>query len=663
MIYQDILSHARLFADHLESNSSIIRDILCRYQSKQVIDDELKRSAETLRNLYQIKRYFPSSFLSRSTAVFLPLNLPLYSLILFGIMPAYQSTSLIIRVPEIMNELFQELFQKIEMAKHYPNITLFEGHREKFLCDYCKTSSAVIFTGKYENFLKIQQACSPDTLILYNGVGHNPIVVTSSADIDLAVKKTIEVKLFNNGQDCAGPDTILVHRSISDLYADKLVRELSKVRGGQSYSDDEVVIGPLFEKSSLVDIVHLISDLRKKGAKILYGGQVDLNQNIVYPCVMKFSLSRLQNFTEVYSPLFLIAEYSHDQELDLYFNDSNDQYQNNDMYISLFGESNYVSKMNNGIVLKNCIIHDVEIGTREYGGYSPGASLVSYCRLKIAKPLLIPREIHRFLRPENQPLFTRLLSVKKKQEQEFVVSQFRSNVERIFGDQLSFAYIFGSFANGKDKRYSDIDTFICVRKKIARQIESYLKWLFDIHEALGRIPDFKYPAEIVSVSDLESVINLFPKIELSATKNRPSSYDAMVWCHSLSQPWLGLLKAENVSIAWKSLFGDHKSRLLRSFLRNLEKRIVKKSSCLYCLGSEVYEIPRREPEISNFINNLKGRGLVKILKMIPFEEKMIYENIVSSLVSEREFIGRGLSNTAESKYLYDPYFRFGAVGS
>lgn len=662
MIYQDIISHARLFADHLESNTKVIRDILCKYQSKQVIDDELKRSAETLRNLSQIKRYFPSSFLSRSTAVFLPLNLPLYSLILFGIMPAYQSTSLIIRVPEIMNKLFQELFQKIEMAKHYPNIRLFEGHREEFLCDYCKTSSVVIFTGRYKNFLKIQRACSPDTLILYNGVGHNPIVVTSSADIDLAVKKTIEVKLFNNGQDCAGPDTILVHRSVSDLYADKLIRELSKVRCGQSYSDDEVVVGPLFEKSSLVDIVHLISDIRKKGAKILYGGQVDLNQNIVYPCVMKFSLSQLQTFTEVYSPLFLIAEYSHDQELDLYFNDSNNQYQNNDMYISLFGESDYVSKMNNGIVLRNCIVHDVEIGTREYGGYSPGASLVSYCKLKIAKPLLIPREIHRFLRPESQPSFTRLLSVKKKQEQEFVVSQFQSNVDRIFGDQLSFAYIFGSFANGKDKRYSDIDTFICVRKKIAKQIELYLEWLFDIHEALGRIPDFKYPTEIVSVNDLESAINLFPKIELSATQNRFSSYDAMVWCHSLSQPWLGLLRAENVSCSWKSLFGDHKSRLLRSFLRDLEKMIIEKSPVFH-FSSETYDIPRREPEISNFINNLKGRGLIKVLKMIPFEEKTMYENIVLRLVSNREFIGSELSSINESTYLYDPYFRFGSIGS
>lgn len=90
MIYQDILSHARLFADHLESNSSIIRDILCRYQSKQVIDDELKRSAETLRNLYQIKRYFPSSFLSRSTAVFFALK---FTTVFFNLVWNYASLS------------------------------------------------------------------------------------------------------------------------------------------------------------------------------------------------------------------------------------------------------------------------------------------------------------------------------------------------------------------------------------------------------------------------------------------------------------------------------------------------------------------------------------------------------------------------------------------
>lgn len=435
---------------------------------------------------------------------------------------------------------------------------------------------------------------------------------------------------------------------------------LAQVRCGTSYQNDDVVVGPLFEPSSLLDAVKLISSIRREGAMIIHGGQIDINHNIVYPCVVRASLRQLQNFHELYSPLFLITEYDHDRELALYFNDANARYQNKEMYISLFGESDYVAEVLGSIILKDCIIHDVERGIEEYGGYSPGASSVSYRGVCIPKPLLIPREINSFLSSQGQQMFAVVPKAKGNWEQQVVATQFQEAVQRIFGNQLVSAYIFGSFAVEKDRRYSDIDTLVCVHNRQAEHIEQYLDWLFTIHEIVGRIPDFKYPAEIVSLTELQDAVTRLPTLELSARKNEATKYDAMVWCHSLSQPWVGTMHPENVPEHWRHLFPAHSSRLLRSFLEDLEKAVAPGSE-ISQLRPEAYEIPRKEPDVSHFIENLSSRGLVSVLKMIPFEEKPIYTDIVLKLVAQRQFMGRKLFAADNPEHLHNSYFRFGVV--
>ena len=290
MLFANVIRHARSFADHLEANVLVIQNILRKYQSKEVVDDEIRRSLEALRSLSEINQYFTDIPLSQKTAAFLPLNLPLYSFVLFAIMPAYQSTSLVLRAPQRMQNLFNELFESLSFGEHYPNIHVFTGSRDEFLTQHCKQASVVLFTGKYENFLRIRKICNKDTLILFNGVGNNPLVITPSADIDLAVIKTLQVKLFNNGQDCAGPDIILVHSSVIDVYLKKLIEKLTQIRCDTSYQNDNVVVGPLFETSSLLGTAKLISSMRDKGAVIVHGGQIDINHNIMYPCVMRASL-------------------------------------------------------------------------------------------------------------------------------------------------------------------------------------------------------------------------------------------------------------------------------------------------------------------------------------------------------------------------------------
>jgi hypothetical protein len=149
-------------------------------------------------------------------------------------------------------------------------------------------------------------------------------------------------------------------------------------------------------------------------------------------------------------------------------------------------------------------------------------------------------------------------------------------------------------------------------------------------------------------------------MSLSAGINDASKYDAIVWFHSLSQVRIGVIGEESIHEHWKQLFPEHSSRLLRMFLEDLERKVIVGED-ISRLHPEVNEIPRKEPEVSLFINNLKGRGLVHVLKMIPFEEKPVFTETMLRLVSRREFMGRQVFRKDTSEQLLNPHFRFGVV--
>ncbi len=662
MVSINIYDHANEFAQHLDTKRATIHKLLRKYQSYEVVEDEIEKSIEALTHLSVISSYYDEITLTSKISVFLPLNLPLYSLVLFAIMPSYQSNSIVVRAPDRMKALFAEIETELALSEYYPSITIFNGTRGDFLEKHCKKSSVVIFTGKHQNFQKIRKQCNNNTLFLFNGVGYNPIVVTESANVELAVNKTAYVKLFNNGQDCAGPDCILVHSLIADEFVEKLKVILRKTPIDNSYKNTGTVVGPLFEPSSLTNVLDFILSKQREGAKVTHGGKIDMKHMVVYPCIVESTLINLRNFDELYSPLFLILRYTTDQELALYFNDVHNRYQNREMYISLFGESSVVKNISGSIIIKDKTIHDVERGVEEYGGYSPEASSVSYRGLVVYKPLLIPREIKNFLSPTGwlSDILLHLPKSSVNKEYSIISKEFEKVVQCIFGEELLFAYIFGSFAMQKDKRCSDIDTFICVRNRNNKDVEKYLQWLFLVHEFFGRIPDFKYPAEIVTFSELEKASQEIQTITLSATKNEVSKYDALVWFHSLSQKNIGTVFPENIPTQWEKYFPIHSSRLLLSFLSDLDDVILRiKNVPPY--ARQLHDLPRSEPSLSQYIRNLNKQGLVKLLKMIPFDDAPQYTDIVLRLVSERHFMGGSLFDSDNPDQLYNPYFRFGVV--
>jgi|688.fasta_scaffold32203_9 acyl-CoA reductase-like NAD-dependent aldehyde dehydrogenase len=372
-------------AFELEKHHTQLVQILVSVQSREASDDELFKATDLLSNVgcEQVESYFGIG----PGAAFLPLNLPLYSLVLFGVMPSLFCSPMSVRPPVIMRQVVTQIMDVLGHIPLMRRLAIHESSRRDFVQSIAQRSALVSFTGRLSNVNELRPFFSPKQLILFHGQGANPVVVADDADLDLAVAKSLRVKCFNSGQDCASPDTILVHRRVVAQFTELLCQQIKELQIGQ-YSTG-ASIGPLLDHNQLLNAAEHLSHWRNN---IVFGGRLSFLDGVVFPTVILSSLSDGKvNRTELFAPIWQVSEYDSDDNLIEYF--EHPQYRQHAMYVSLFGTSNYLTNQTHTQVLKGKTVIEAERGYLEYGGSGMGSSFVQFNGRTDARPILISREI------------------------------------------------------------------------------------------------------------------------------------------------------------------------------------------------------------------------------------------------------------------------------
>ncbi len=385
--FDAIRERASSFAELIAARREGIEEVLVEIESYSTIDDEMQRSTECLHGICEERDNFTGHVSAVSS--FLPLNLPLYSLVLFGVIPHEMSTNgVYVRPPGVLRDVFSRLAKVLNLESCFPRLKLLDISRTDFVENYVKHSEVVIFTGTYKNAMAVKKEIPADRLFLFNGQGINPIVVAPDADVELAAEKTLAMKLFNSGQDCAAADMILVHDAVYDEFRARLCDKLSRIRVGQ-YRDASVQVGPLLDRSAIIDAGKLFM---RHADRVVLGGTVDFKTGIVNPTVIECQES---SYTEVFSPTFLLKRYKAEPDLREYF--EHPTYRYHAMYASLFGSSSYLNEQTHTSVLHGKIVLDVEKGNNPYGGTAVGASFASFNKVVHPRPILVSREVRTYL--------------------------------------------------------------------------------------------------------------------------------------------------------------------------------------------------------------------------------------------------------------------------
>ncbi|MGD8699240.1 MAG: aldehyde dehydrogenase family protein [Gemmatimonadales bacterium] len=102
--------------------------------------------------------------------------------------------------------------------------------------------------------------------------GNNAIIVTPSANMDMAIRTILFGAVGTAGQRCTSTRRIIVHESLRDELVSRLVKAYEGIPIGDP-RDPDTLMGPLVTRSAVEDLQNAIERVRKEGGEILYGGE------------------------------------------------------------------------------------------------------------------------------------------------------------------------------------------------------------------------------------------------------------------------------------------------------------------------------------------------------------------------------------------------------
>ncbi len=143
--------------------------------------------------------------------------------------------------------------------------------------------------------------------------GSDPFVVMPSADIDRAAAVAVTARCQNNGQSCIAAKRFIVHADVWDRFTAAFVERMSALVVGDPM-DEDTGIGPLAMRQVRDDVAAQVDDARKRGARVLCGGEVPDRPGWWYPPTVVTDLDPQMRMwsEEVFGPaasLIRVADY------------------------------------------------------------------------------------------------------------------------------------------------------------------------------------------------------------------------------------------------------------------------------------------------------------------------------------------------------------------
>lgn len=105
--------------------------------------------------------------------------------------------------------------------------------------------------------------------------GNNAIIVSQHADLSMAIPAIVFGAVGTAGQRCTTTRRLIIQEEVYEDVKNRLInayKQVSKKIGNPL--DPSVLVGPLIEKHAVNNYSHALSEVKKEGGKVLYGGEV-----------------------------------------------------------------------------------------------------------------------------------------------------------------------------------------------------------------------------------------------------------------------------------------------------------------------------------------------------------------------------------------------------
>jgi glyceraldehyde-3-phosphate dehydrogenase (NADP+) len=113
----------------------------------------------------------------------------------------------------------------------------------------------------------------------------NAAIITSQADLRLAVQETLLGSLSFNGQRCTALKIVFVHRSLADAFLEMFAEAVSKLKYGMPW-EEGVSLTPLPEAHKPAYLKECIDDAIAHGARVVNENGGLTNESFFYPAIV-----------------------------------------------------------------------------------------------------------------------------------------------------------------------------------------------------------------------------------------------------------------------------------------------------------------------------------------------------------------------------------------
>lgn len=140
--------------------------------------------------------------------------------------------------------------------------------------------------------------------------GNNAIIVHADADMELAVRGIVFGSVGTAGQRCTTTRRIIMHKDVSTMLTERLVKAYQQVPIGDPL-DADTLMGPLVTEHSVAGMQRAIRAAVAQGGEVLTGGQMlpEMGSNYVQPTIIKMPAQSEIVKEETFAPILYLMEY------------------------------------------------------------------------------------------------------------------------------------------------------------------------------------------------------------------------------------------------------------------------------------------------------------------------------------------------------------------
>ena len=172
------------------------------------------------------------------------------------------------------------------------------------------------FTGSHEVGMYLYRTVNerrPKPVTAEMG-GKNPVIVTKSADLDVAAEGIARGAFGFSGQKCSATSRVYVEDDVYDEFVDKLVARTNDLEIGLP-TQNGVFVGPVIDGAAVDRFREAVTEAESNGGEVLTGGHVRddgdyAKGNFVEPTVVTAPLESWLWSRELFVPFVAVAKVS-----------------------------------------------------------------------------------------------------------------------------------------------------------------------------------------------------------------------------------------------------------------------------------------------------------------------------------------------------------------